>query len=204
MSKVEIGRYSAQLRRQLGMAGTEIVAAELSPEISATIQIEGESAEWDFLKSVRRAHCSTSLAAAVGFNARFRLRNPLRSGIIAVVTQLGIANTSASAALQVARGQEAGNLNLTLTTVVPDTRWGTGVDSAALLFSASNSVAIGQSGDVIVDTVRAVNEEFTWTSEVVLMPGSNLNWGTPLGTTNRGLTTWVIWKERMLPEIEAR
>lgn len=202
MSKIEIGRYSEQLRRMLGMAGTEYVAAELSPEVSPTIQVEGPSAEWDFLKAVRRAHCSSTLAAAAGFNARFRLRNPAGSGVIAVVTNIAMANTTASAALQIARGQEAAGLTLALVTVVPDTRWGIGLNTAALQFSSDNGVAVGQSGDVIANSVRPVNEEWVYSVEVVLMPGSNINWGTPAGTTNRGLTAWATWKERALPALE--
>jgi len=184
------------------MAGTTMVASELSPEISATIQLEGESAEWDYLKAVRKSKCTRTLSGAVGFNTLFRLRNPPDSGVIAVVDQVSMSNIQGSAALTIAAGQELGDLATLATTVTPDRRWGIGVNTATLIFSMQNTVAAGPSGDEIANSVRGVNEEWLYRSEIVVLPGTTVNWGTAIGTTDRGLAAYATWKERALPLIE--
>jgi len=202
VSKIEIGRYSELLRRQLGMKGQETVAGELSPEISPTFQLEGPSAEWDFLKAVRGGRCTAQLTPQVGFNSRFRLRNPQNSGVIAVVTLVGMTVANPSN-VGIARGQIFAELSGAEVTVVPDLRWGAiGTTTTALIFSSDNLTAAGPGGDLFVSARIASAAPFKNTEEVVLIPGTNLDWGTLSLITNIGMFGWAAWRERQLPALE--
>lgn len=203
MSKIEIGRWSEQLRRQLGMKGQEIVAAELSSEVSPTIQLEGDAAEWRFLKSVRDAGSAARLAAAATFFGRFRLRNPPGSGVIAQVDYLEIEG-SAAANYEMARGTETTDLAVGLIdTMVFDQRWQTsGLPSAAaLLFSTTNLDTTLPEGRTFVRAPRIARTPLYLRSQIVLPPGASLDWGCIL--VNLEVQTSFAWHERQLPRLEA-
>jgi len=202
MAKIEIGRYSEQLRRMLGMKGTIEVAGELSPEISPTIQLEGESAEWDFLKGVRGCICATSTAGAVGFTTRFRLRNPVGSAVIATVRLISM-TTAASAVLEIARNQIITNFPFLTETVVLDPRWeASGVTGrTTLVFSVDNTSAVGAVGNLIAVTQVEPSVAFQFKEEVILTPGTNLDWASD--SPNVLVRTFALWKERQLPALEA-
>ena len=200
MSKIEIGRFSNLLRREFGMKGVASVASELSPEISPTIQLEGPTAEWDFLKQVRGCRCAFNLPPNVAGQSRFRLVNLPGSGVIAVIKLLSI-NPNPIATLQINRGQVFGGLTDSRVTVVPDLRWGAvGATTTTMQFSSDNATAAGPAGDLIAVSAILANTEFTYGEEIVLIPGTSLDWGT--AEQNIRLRTFVAWTERQLPALE--
>lgn len=199
MSKIEIGRYSEQLRRMFGMAGQESVAEHLSPEVSPTIQIEGESAEWDFLKGVRGCFGSSSVAGAAGFTSKWRLRNPAASGVIAVVRYMS-ASPNGTTTFVVARAQPTVDLPVPVITVPPDLRWGGGVLNTSLILSSDNTAVGGPIGDQLAQTRILANGEFIFPLEVPLLPGASFEFGTT--TVNITTKAWVHWVERRLPPME--
>jgi len=204
MSRIEIGRWSEMLRRITGQKGSSFVATELAPEISPTFQLESNEAEWDFLKGVRGCAGADDLAGAVGFNSTFRLRNPEGSGVIGIVDALSV-TPGATAGLNINRGLIFGDLAApgVQTTVVPDFRWGQiGTTTTALVFSASNTVAAGPSGDRFAHTIRVTDVEWLYRQPVVLIPGTSMDWGGQNGTTNVTMRTWLRWRERALPPLE--
>ena len=199
MSKIEIGRFSNLLRRSFGMKGVVSVASELSPEISPTVQLEGPTAEWDFLKQVRGCRCAFDLSGAAG-RSRFRLVNLPGSGVLAVVKLVSM-NPGAVTTLEIARGQVFGGLSGGRVTVVPDLRWGAvGATTTTMQFSSDNVTAADPAGDLIATTARASNNEFSYEQEIVMIPGSSLDWGTTSNTIR--LRTFVAWTERQLPALE--
>lgn len=200
MSKIETGRWSDQLRRMLGMAGSPVVAAELSPEISPTIQLEGPSAEWAFLKGVRLAASGLAITAAAGTGSTVRLRNPLNSACIAVITAIGLSADSIQD-FQIRLGQTDVNFGGVLLSTVRDSRWGQvgATGRNALIVSATNTLppAVGED---ISRWRGAAGITVYYPSEIVLAPGDNLDMGGR--TANIPMQVNLAWAERGLPELE--
>lgn len=200
MSKIEIGRYSEQLRRMLGMKGQEVVSGELSPEISATIEIEGPGAEWNFLKGVRDASTGATIGAIAGNRPNFRLRNPTGSGVIATVQVVALVSPSGDVDIALARGLETTDLAVgTFATTVLDERWAP-IGQTTLVASVTNLDALGPQGRIFVRARTLDHTEWRYPYQVVLVPGTNLDFG--LLTLATGATGWVRWHERRLPRLE--
>lgn len=202
MSKIEIGRWSELLRRSLGMKGQEVVSAELSPEISPVWQIESDTAEWQFLKQVRLVSAAGNLAAVAAQFPRYALINPINSGMIATVFEVGFsAEFDAIWDIRLidvelasfANGLEAGPR---------DTRWnfGLGPSVSPIRFSAENNVASIAGGFRLMRARLLTNTLLKSKQPVVMTPGSSLFWGTI--STNITTDSYVAWKERRLPSLE--
>lgn len=201
MSKIEIGRYSEQLRKMLGQAGTEIVAGELSPEISAVIVLEQDAAEWNFLKHVR--DCG-GIAAVTGVAVNvitMRLRNPATSGVIAQVSLVSLF-PNLRTPVTMGMGEAVTDLALAVNTVTLDSRWGqSGVSDSALVFSTNNATtAIQQAGRAFYSGTPLVDTEWKYREQIVIPPGTFIDWGIELDGIS--IRTSVRWKERQLPALE--
>jgi len=202
VSKIETGRWSEQLRRMLGQKGQEMTAAELSPEVTPTIQIEGEAAEWRFLKAVRDVSSGADLIGVAGNKGRFRLRNPTNSGVIAQVNYLEQTSESTGVHLA-ARGTETTDLALsTVASTVLDQRWqaGSGAQTGALIFSVTNLDVLEPEGRVFMRILRLGRTPWRLAQQVVLTPGTNLDWG--IQALNIRVVTSLGWQERQLPSLE--
>jgi len=202
MSKIETGRWSEQLRRMLGMSGATIVAAELSPEVSPTIElVSADELEWSFLRSVRKSIASFQVTAAVGTLSIFRARNPAGSGCIVVLEHATVFANVANAALLLSVGASAVDIGGVVATGVRDSRWGpTGpTGQNVLLFSSTNAGAF--TGTTTVWRARGLaNTPFTYDLGIVLMPGDTLEGGS--ATTDVQQNWTVGWRERSLPDLE--
>jgi len=203
VSKIEIGRLSDQLRRMLGMAGVEQIAAELSPEISPTIELEGRSAQWDFLKGVRGCGGAAEIPRVALGSTRYRLRNPPGSGVMGLVSFFEMV-PAADAQLIASVGDAVTNLPLgTVDTTVFDGRWGqSGVARAALILSVDNTLDVAPAGTIWMRSRRLLDEPFRLRYEIPLTPGRSLDWGTETGTLNIRMWSYILWQERGLPALE--
>lgn len=201
MSKIEIGRYSELLRRMLGMKGTTEVAGELSPEISPIFVIEDPGAEWDFLKSVRGGRLAEIQVGVAGFGSVVRLRNPVGSGVIAVVDLISITPEGATN-VGVTRGTETTELFSLGVSVVPDLRWESEASIATTLRVSRASDVAGPVGDVLARTRPLAGSEFVYSLPIVMIPGTSVDWGVGFGSTNETIHTFAGWRERQLPALE--
>jgi len=201
VSKIEIGRFSELLRRMLGQKGQETVAAELSPEVSPVIVIEGMGAEWDFLKSVRGCSLVALTGPAVGATSVFRLRNPADSGVLGVVKFMA-GNASVNILQTLAIGTALADLAVAVNTVTVDRRWNaTGTTQSLLLASTNNAAdAVGPVGNNIGVFAPLADTEWVYTREIVLVPGTHIDWG--ITGTNIGIRTYASWIERQFPLLE--
>jgi len=200
VSKIETGRYSERLRRALGMKGVEVVAGELSPEISPVFILEDNSIEWKFLQQVRVCGSAIIQNGAAGNETLVRWQNPVASGIMAVFSHLDY-----TASLD-----ENFNFGFTVTTAglatpgvtaVFDHRWDTGLNPTAVKVtrtSAGATIALG--GSVFVTRV-AINNRYPWDGAVVVLPGEGLEFGSP-GTFAVNIRVNARWTERHLPALE--
>lgn len=201
MSKIEIGRFSEQLRRMFGMAGEERVASHLSPELSATVEVQSESPDLDFLKGVRNCSVGITLAAAAGFTTFFRLRNPADSGVVTVIDKIVLQPLN-GAEMAIARGLETTDLLTgTVASSVIDPRWqASGATGSTMLLSVSNGIATGVVGDNLLRVNLDIRQIHEYTKGIVLTPGSSCDWGSQ--TVNVLMFTYVTWFERPFPVLE--
>jgi len=201
MAKIEIGRYSDRLRRMLGMKGASDVATELSPEVSPVIVLEQAGAEWEFLQGVRLCGVSTLLLGVAANRSILRLRNPLRSGVIATVTQTEYVST-ALPDVNLQRGREQVDLATIGATAVRDTRWGpqSALFRTALQASSTNGGAVPAGEDVLWRIRTLANTRNIYSSHYVLIPGDSVDLSTV--TVNTPIIGTFTWKERPVAPLE--
>jgi len=202
MAKIEVGRWSNQLRRMFGMAGVTDVSADLSPEISPVVVIEGPTADLLFLKEVRQIFAADFLAAAIGFTSKWRLRNPARSGVIAVIRHIEMVSPAA-VTYGIAVNQQTVDFATVVNTAIPDARWealNVAARRATLVSSAANNQATGPAGDFLLTARILPNTLLVFSRPFPLLPGTTLDFGTETG--NVDLRMSIEWRERAFPVLE--
>lgn len=203
MGSIQVGRWSDLLRRAFSMVGQLDVAAELSPEVSPTWELESAAdVQWDFLKRVKQCSSAEAVVANVGAGAQFRLRNPPDSLTLATVNFISmVCNALNPYAITIGRGT-ADLANGALTTA-RDTRWRdspTG-NQAIMIASFQNAVGAVPVGAGTIYRGRAGgNNELTYETPFVLDPGTFVTFG---GLTANLLVDFAIdWKERGTEPLE--
>jgi len=181
------------------MKGTEMVASELSPEISATIELEGPGVEWNFLKAVRDVTGGDIRAAAPGFVSKWQLRNPVASGVIGIVDLIEISTSNSGEELIFGQTNPPVTTDFAtvLTPRVPDSRWGV-LSSATLIWSGQNTNNTLTFANLGRSQVQAGDRAKL--RRIVLLPGSHVQWG--VNGLNIGASTTIQWHERQLPALE--
>lgn len=180
------------------MKGQEMVAGELSPEVSPVIVVEDNSAELQFLQGVRLCTSVMAQPAVASQTSLFRIRNPAASGVIATVTYLSM-TANITITLNVGYGATQTELGTVGATAVRDGRWSRPTNPTALIASRANNVAINLQSSLWVarflqDTMVQFKESF------VLLPGESIELGSP--SNNVALQTAIYWAERQLPALE--
>lgn len=183
------------------MAGVTIVSGEVSPEISPTVELEGRSPEWDFLKGVRGCFAAAEqLKGGLTFRSKFRLRNPATSGVIAVV-QAFEASTDANARLAAAVNAQTVDFATAIVPAVPDVRWGALANQqTSLIASRDNTQITGPAGNLLGSVRITDGRPWLVRQPFAMMPGTTFDWGCQSDDTD--CLAWVHWIERSLPELE--
>lgn len=203
MSKIEVGRWSNQLRRMFGMAGVVDVSADLSPEISPVVVVEEPTVDLDFLKELRLCFTGNTIAGVVGNASKWRLRNPANSGTMIVVKTVEQVGIQAGILWQININQQTVDFPSRLLTTVPDSRWntlGSAAQTTVGVVSSSNAQVAGPAGDIIAFAERAAQRQFTFPQAIPILPGAALDWGT--GNADIDARMWICWTERALPVLE--
>lgn len=201
MAKTETGRFSELLRKALGMKGVQDVASELSPEISPTWQLEGPTAEWEFLKHVRVCGHGGRVASAPGFLPKMRGVNRIGSGILVVIEGISMTIESGSAILLIGLGTALFDHSLVTGTTTRDRRWGmTSPQRTSLLLSQDNSDAVEPVAEIIAETRRGAFDEWLFGFPIILIPGTAVDFWSP--NLNLGLSWYLIWRERQIAPLE--
>jgi len=202
MSKIEIGRYAALLRRSLGMSGVENVASHLSPEVSPTWQLESADDQWAFLKDVKVMGVTEFVQAGVGAASFSRIRNPVNSGVIAIIKFL-TAQPGAAAAMAVHVGPQTVDLTNTSLGAARDTRWPvspTANQSAMRITFEFAGAAPTLGGGTLLRVLNVGNVPMEYPFDIILTPGFAVDWG---GTTiDVAMNVMAVWQERNLPALE--
>ena len=205
MSRIQSGRWSELLRRATGQAGIEVVASELSPEISPTWQLEGNTVEWDYLKSTKRLLCAVSIESG-GYGA-WRLRNPEGSGVVAVIENIDITVYSSNLLFNLQLEEGTSDLAVTGFPIVSDTRWVpppfNDPSISTLHFTTQTTGAQIITGSLL-GYWRIHDADFPFqrlNPPVVLSPG----WALTLASDKAGAHNFcgsVTYRERTLPPLE--
>lgn len=184
----------------MSMAGEEDVSSELSPEISPVWIIEGLDAQYEFLKGVRLCGAQDDRSASVGDTSKYRLRNPVGSGVIATVEELQL-NVATAADVIVTVNTQTVDFPVAVTTGVRDQRWAPGtIQRTALLFTASNTQAGSPAGTGLLRRDAVADAVVIYDKPIVLTPGTAVDWGTV--TTNVKSKGSVTWRERAAQALE--
>lgn len=207
MSKIEYGAFSTLLRRYLGMKGVSDVVDELAPEISATLTLEQERLEWEFLKGARILAHAGFVPASVGNNSGVRFRNPATSGIVAIITKLhagpGLNPAPANTAIAVTFGAQTADQSLGTSGTSPRDGRMIPPTGGAIIASTGYNAPGGSAIDGAMALIAGTSWIEFWNRDaVVLPPGFALN--VSLGNVNLDLHTSCHWLEKRLDELEAR
>lgn len=200
MSKIEIGKWSNLLRRMLAMSGVVDVAGELAPEISPTFVLESERPEWEFLKGAKLMSSQISVTKVVGQQSTGRLRNPVGSQILAVITKInwailtGAANTAGVVLIN--RVQTIADLANIVASVCRDTRY-PALNTSGLIVSQDN---VGSAGDFFYNATSLDNTTHLMDLPFVLTPGFAIDVNAE--TAEVELRANIHWIERRLGELE--
>jgi len=204
VSKIETGRYSELLRRMLGQKGQEVVAGELSPEISPTFQLEAAlpSLEWYYLKGVKALGFAQTIGANALAGGHARLTNPLGSGVLGIVT-LAAVSATADITWAVALQEDVALLGSAGLGSARDGRWPipAALTQSALLVSFTAAAGAVPTGAGALGTgVILSRHEAQYDSQVVVPPGFSLDWGS--NTANVFVAIRADWFERPVAPLE--
>jgi hypothetical protein len=187
---IQVKRFNAILGRLLGMAGVEDPAGALSPEISPVLVLENDRPEWLFLSNQFPMAAGGVETASVANPTFFRIRNPVGSGIIAVIEAV---NLSASIIITdgVAQlGTQTVDMGGAMAPLVRDNRYGQIVGSCTV--SESNG---GGSGTGIERFRVPINTVYNYQNlPIILKPGTNYDWG--VNDVNVEVHANIRWRER--------
>lgn len=193
---IQTGRFDNLLSRLLGISGVEKVAGDLSPEISAVLTLECDRPEWGYLADVKHMGAGFSQAALAGNPTYARIRNPLNSGVLAVVRLTCSFTTTVPVRELIGTATtDRANLKQTFPT---DSRWRVGT-GGTLICSSDNAASAGSTCgyiDLLANTQQP--EVHTY----VLAPGSHIDIGTDTVNVLGAFT--FNWTERPLLPYELR
>lgn len=197
MSKIERGQFSSALRRYLGMTGVSDVLDELAPEISASLTLEGERPEWEFLKSQKLMSGNTLVAGVAVKKGVYRLRNPTDSGVVAIFESIFM-SSELSVQFQLTREETTTDLATLEATIARDTRYPAVAASALSVTSEAVAAPTGSSFHTHFNFSAGPVVEFR--VPIVLTPGHALQ--VICNTVNTAFYVSAHWLEKRLDALE--
>jgi hypothetical protein len=208
-NEILVGRINRFLQKLLGMKGSP-PAPQLASEITPSFEIEDVTVEDRVLLQWNSFAWAQFGAANVGFATQLRLRNPVGSGVIAVIERVSVTSQAGSQTFNLSKAQVSTDLTTPVTTppIIRDLRSASGQPTATLMGSAmtpsfANGVAVV--GTVIDQIKIAANTSwqfiYTHHQELTLLPGDSYSLS---GGANEAMQGSFWWRERALEESELR
>lgn len=181
-------RYNTLAAALLGLDEQDGLGS-VAPELQPVIVLEGERPEYSFLKGELLMARNFSLAASAVLPGAIRIRNPLGSGIIAVVEHITLSSDIISE-LNVQAEAYLTDLATLFTAQARDLRAGT-TRSAMCILSSANTAGVGTG---MLRARALANSAVQWDVNFILAPGTGLELVQP---TNNGLLAGcIVWRER--------
>jgi hypothetical protein len=196
LNEILVGRFNKGLQRLFGIKGGPPVAT-LAPEIMP-VHIVRHGNEGSYLENWNRFGWAMDITANAGQTLGIQIRNPLTSGIIAVLEMVGLSSVVAQPILI-----DYNSTNLDFTTLQPGNRLdGRGPAQQAMSLSTQNTSPA--SGNFIArfqmaagGAVELINDE---SQEIAIPPGFAV--GIVSTTVATTVSFWMHWRERFLEESE--
>jgi len=198
-NEILVGRYNRFLQRLLSMKGGP-PAPQLASEIQPQMDVEALPVELRFLLGWHLYQVTISQGAVVGNTSGVQLRNPLTSGMVAVLTSVQI---SPGATENIDISQTFGGVTADLTNVFNGQR----VDSRAKpnsSLSLSSFQAVDLAGLIFIGQIPSpalpyefLNKEY---DAIPMFPGHTIR---IVGSViNTALNVHFKWRERAIEEGE--
>ena len=198
-NEILVGRYNRFLQRLLSMKGGP-PAPQLASEIQPQMDVEALPVELRFLLGWHMYHQTLSQGASVGNTSGVQVRNPLTSGMVAVLTSIQI---SVGGAEPVTLSQTFGGVTADLTNVFNGQRADSRAKANSSLALSSFAPAADLAGIVFTATIQAVNPFEFLNKEydaIPMLPGHTIR--ITGNTVNTQLLVHFKWRERPIEEGE--
>lgn len=196
-NEILVGRYNRALQKLLALKGPP-PSPQLSPEIGVALRVPGGNEEaylWGWgLYGARADQAAVALE-----NSRIRIRNPVGSNVIAVITKISY-RTGASEALSFEVGAMTVDLAALSTLSTFDPR-GTSQPTCIVSFGTVVGGLVGTSFGFETSLVNpSTNFIVSESQEIPLLPGQGIQVRTIV--VNLNLSVTYLWRERFLEESE--
>ena len=204
-NEILAGRFNRTMQKLFGMKGPASVN-ELSSIVQPNYNFAGGN-ELRYLEAWDRFARGMQVGPVAAQNNGIRIRNPLGSGVIAVVESIFLSELTAVLQLVTLGGAFGGAQTLTdltslvTTYYVPDSR---GRSGGSCILSTMNNTAGLPAPIFNVVLAASANLELLdlVDDQLVLLPGSAIEVFS--GTVNHQLNCTFAWRERALEESELR
>ncbi len=201
-NEILAGRFNRALQKFLGMKGGP-PSPQLASEISTNFQFNQMGADFRWLEGWERFWSFIALGPSVGNNNGVQLRNPLTSGIIAVIEKISFFQNGADFLnVTVTHGGITGDLTNVSASDRLDVRGR--INSTLVLSSFSPATLLGiQTQRYSGNTANLeVHEILTEDQELIMLPGDTMRF-TSIGA-NLITVMNFLWRERALEESETK
>jgi|SRR5216684_2914144 len=197
-NEILVGRYNRRLQKLLGMKG-EPPAPQLSTEIQANLMLFSGKEE-RYLEGWNHFGGSITAGPVAAVNSGMRLRNPLTSGVIAVVEKLMYGEVAADSYVFNHGPQAADLAGIVSGTVLRfDPRGAT--NPACVLSNATTVASFAQvKGNMLAPANSSVDFIADTEHQFVIAPGDAAQIITI--AVNVQLLCLIWWRERILEESE--
>jgi len=201
-NEILAGRFNRALQKFLGMKGGP-PSPQLASEISTNFQFNQMGADFRWLEGWERFWSFIALGPSVGNNNGVQLRNPLTSGIVAVIEKISFFQNGADFLnVTVTHNGITGDLTNVSASDRLDVRGRINSTLVLSSFSPATLLAI-QTQRYSGNTANLeVNEILTDDQELLMLPGDVMRF-TSIGA-NLITVMNFIWRERALEESETK
>jgi len=197
-NEILAGRFNRAIQKFLSMKGGP-PAAQLAGDIAFTFEFPLGN-DFRFLEGWQRWGATTTILGGAGQTSQVRLRNPLTSGIVAVVEKITIGNPGAAAVFTVEQHQTNIDLTTTQTSIPLDIRQSTFGGTSKFSFTANGVIAGFQIEVIRLLTNVTQSLIISPNQELTLLPGHALS---ILDNTVAATMDVVLqWRERTLEASE--
>lgn len=193
-NELGVGRINRLLNRLLQIKGGS-PAPVLVPELQATILLEGDRLEWEWLKGAQLFGKMRAVAAGVATFSSVELVNPANSGVLATIIALGVVSNADVADVELDTGAGLGG------TGVRGNRLDTRIESAVGSALITQTLTTGGAALANPFWRLAANQQlFVPRGLCVMTQGTLLRMGT--NAVNSGFQFLAIWLERAIEQSE--
>jgi len=198
-NEILVGRYARMLQKLFSMKGG-VPVKQLAGELMAVLPVFA-GVELRYLESWNRFGATVNQAAAVGVPTNVRIRNPVGSGVVAVLESIHLDSTVVLEVLLRRSTTDTDYANV-FTTFTLDPRSGGALTRSSSVFSGNQIATLGgfNIGDFLIPANQGQELIANENQEITLLPGISYDLSTV--AVNVALIVSLKYRERVLEESE--